>query len=274
MGRITFVSFNKEGNPIDFILEIFKKSHHHWSVNNIYSLYHEYQWPDIVLSEKEKLVKIDLSNIFPDEIEDLKKRELIYDNGDLTQEEMFSDLKEQFIDILGEYNHSGYINLYVTRIEKTAYKYFHLFGGVIEDIIECLTEIVLIHETIHWLMHKSMSPSVRKFKIRYTSQDEVYYHEGMAQYFTNEVVNETDLHKSIFNWLLSNQIKRYRIFLDIIPPKCAFNDVMAGLVITSILDIQDWSLLLKEIANAGSIVGSIEDKVQYTLNNKYKKASC
>ena len=265
MGRITFVSFNKGGNLIDFVLKIFEKSHHHWSVYNIHSIYHEYHWPDIVLLEKEKLLKINLSNIFTDEIEDLKKRELIYDNGDLTQEEMFSGLKEQFIDVLGEYNHNGYIKLYVTRIEKTAEKYFHLFGGIIEEIIECLTEIVLIHETIHWLMHKSMSPGLRKFKIRYTTQDEVYYHEGMAQYFTHEVVNGSALHKSIFNWLLSKQIKRYRIFLDILPPKCAFNDVMAGLVTTSILDNQDWSLLLKEIADASSIVGSIEDKVQYCL---------
>lgn len=73
MNRITFVSFNKGSNLIDDALAIFKKSHQHWSVNNIDSIYHEYHWPDIVLSEKEKLGKIDISNIFPDEIEDLKK---------------------------------------------------------------------------------------------------------------------------------------------------------------------------------------------------------
>lgn len=190
---------------------------------------------------------------------------MIYENRDITQERMFSDLEEQFIDFLGEYSHYGYIKLYVTRIAKTAEKYFHLFGGNLEYIIECLTEITLIHEMIHWLMHKSMPPSARKFKIRYTTQDEIYYHEGMAQYFTHEIIQRSHLHNDIFNWLLSKQIKRYRIFLDILPPKCAFIDVMAGLVTTSILDSQDWTLLLKEIANAGSIVGSIEDKVQYCL---------
>ncbi len=268
MNRISFVSFNKEKNPIDDVLQLFKRSHPYWYVYNIESIYHQYHWPDIILSEKEKVIKLNLSSIFPDELEDLIKRELISNNEYSNQEDLFSELKEQFIGVLGEYNHNGTIKLFIKRIEKTAQNYFSLMGGDIKDIIECLTEIVLIHEIVHWLMHKSMQPSVRKFKIRYTSQDEVYYHEGMAQYFTNEIINSSKMHTNIFNWLLASQIKRYRVFLDILPPKYSFKDVMAGLVTSSILDIQNWTKLTKEISDSSKISGSIEEKVEHSLLNR------
>lgn len=103
-----------------------------------------------------------------------------------------------------------------------------------------------------------------KYKFKYTTQDEVYYHEGMAQYFTNEIIKGSNLRNSVFNWLFPKQIKRYRIFLNL-SPKYSFNDVMAGLVTTSIFDEQDWSLLLIEIAEANTVNGSIEDKVQHCI---------
>jgi hypothetical protein len=211
MSNLIFKSFNLGNNLIDdlfllFELNSFKK------YKKIKSCLHKYNWPQIVLSNEKKLDDI---IVFHDEIVDLKKREKINPKED--ENEIIKKIKGYSLDLIGQFS-NGDVYLFNLNIEKCAisfYKYFNNYRwtdefdirgkGNLNDIINSLMEIVLVHETVHFLMDNQN-------KIKYLEQDEVYYHEAIAQFFTAYLIKEHKLHNSIFEWLLENQLERYRIF--------------------------------------------------------------
>lgn len=84
------------------------------------------------------------------------------------------------------------------------------------DIFEYLNSIVLIHELTHWMIHRNIDFNQKSLKCddKYESDDEIDFHEGLAQYFTDSVIRKYGNKKIIdlFKSLNSKQSKPYQVF--------------------------------------------------------------
>ena len=87
------------------------------------------------------------------------------------------------------------------------------------DIFEYLNSIVLIHELTHWMIHWNIDFNKKSLKCddKYESDDEIDFHEGLAQYFTDSVIRKYGNKKIIdlFESLNSKQSKPYQVFEEL-----------------------------------------------------------
>jgi len=87
------------------------------------------------------------------------------------------------------------------------------------DIFEYLNSIVLIHELTHWMIHWNIDFNQKSLMCddKYESDDEIDFHEGLAQYFTDSVIRKYGNKKIIdlFESLNSKQSKPYQVFEEL-----------------------------------------------------------
>lgn len=90
------------------------------------------------------------------------------------------------------------------------------YGISLNDSIYYLTAIVLIHELIHWMIHwgTDFNQKSLKCEFKYNNYDLKEFHEGLAQYFTDYVMNVygNQKIKELFEFLKGKQSATYSIF--------------------------------------------------------------
>ena len=204
-----FFQFHHKNNLLDTLIREFQKRN--YNINKTASqLFHEFEWPDIVLSGKNRV---------------------IFDP--ITHKKIDKDQYYGCIELFGEYeiNYSneeeGRVVLYYHTIENIANRYLLANPAQIisiEEIIELISIIVLIHEFTHWIMHwirsgKILTHSNKRFcPFKYHTEDQVNFHEGFAQLFTFLICKENPYLMKIFLWLeigQPNQYKKYKELLHI-----------------------------------------------------------
>jgi hypothetical protein len=134
--------------------------------------------------------------------------------------ETFYDYDQLLIDpITGKYiyNANG-------EISKKSDLLHYLFNGSIspdygigfEEAVDYLTAIVLVHELTHWAIHWNCDFNQKSLRcdLRYEYEDEINFHEGLAQYFTDNTIRKLGLKKMIdlFDFLKQRQSYPYRVF--------------------------------------------------------------
>jgi hypothetical protein len=93
------------------------------------------------------------------------------------------------------------------------------YGITLNDNINYLTAIVLIHELTHSLIHwgKDFNQESLRCDLQYKDGDLKDFHEGLAQYFTENVLIVYGNSKiyDIFNFLKDRQSKPYKVFEEL-----------------------------------------------------------
>ena len=203
-----FFQYNFNNNILDDLVKefadrdwIFKKKPKDY--------FHQYKWPNIVLSDKEAILKL------PNELKN---------NHD------------KLIELLGCYEcdsgstNEGRVVLFIPKILDTTKEYIKYlkndkaYNPNKEEIIkyvELLTSLVLIHEFTHWIVHIGVFPIYYDNKIevksnplasKYNDIESVFFHETIAQIFTNYFCYKNIELKKMFNWLEERQPIQYQIY--------------------------------------------------------------
>lgn len=116
-----------------------------------------------------------------------------------------------------------YIHIDDEKIDKTGLLHFITadtkpdYGVNIDEAIEYLNTIVLLHEAAHWAIHWLRDSEGNYLtNISYFEDKEILFHESLAQYFTLKTLetHNNDKMLDLFNWLTSLQSKVYKIFRD------------------------------------------------------------
>lgn len=190
-----FLMFQKENNPVDAIIEMFKSAG--WKfTESLNPYYSKYVLPDIILSA---------SNSHFEGMEAMG----LYRARD-------KDWKLE-----------GEIVLYYNTIQLVAEDYCKKNNDSdIDKIVSDLTEIVYVHECIHWIMHWIESPTYgmssclnNKFiplDYDYAKMETVEFHEAFAQLFTHFYLELQEDKKKLFYWLVKGQPYQYLKFEEIL----------------------------------------------------------
>lgn len=205
-----FYQYKIEHNILDELIGEFQKRS--WLFDEMPPGYfHKFKWPDIVLSDKEATLNL------PD---DMSK----------------NDNEKHIIELLGAYQagenseNEGQVILYMPRIRETAFVYAKFKTGKIEAelcederkyYIELLTKLVLIHEFTHWIVHVGKFGVFKEefskpIKIKYDDKDSIFFHESIAQIFTNYFCQRDSQLDDLFYWLEQQQPIQYQIYKDLI----------------------------------------------------------
>jgi hypothetical protein len=188
----------KKNNQVDTFLEIFEKNG--WILPQSFSnTLTKYEWPDIVLS-----------------------KEII--EGQL------------HIDLLGLYkfdgNSEGQIFLFYESIMQAAKDYYNTYPlgyneKTLNSYFEDLSEVVLIHEFVHWLMHyidcleiDPYGTGVRAASygsdFRNNTTDSVNFHEGLAELLTYLFIKDNKSLLDIFVWVNNQSPSQYQCYKNLI----------------------------------------------------------
>lgn len=191
-----FFQYHKD-NLLDKLLDLFKG--HGWIIEGPVNELKKYHWPDIVLSEKKSPKKLDG-----------------YD-----------------IELMGAYilpndceKIEGQVYLYIPTILKVADDYVKehsIAPDKLMEVFEQLTEIVLVHEFMHFIMHfieckkveKNNNETTKLCPFHYDNIDQINFHEGFAQLFTYYLIKIRPELLSIFEWLEKGQSSQYKVFREV-----------------------------------------------------------
>ena len=174
----------------------------------------EFHWPEIILSDK-------LIN-FRDPItkENSKNEESSKDTNGI-------------IELMGCYNiisnnlqeEEGVVILYYERINIVTNHYLeHLrisssnseYNKILKKNFESFMCIILLHELVHWIMRWVEFPINKKFiSSESVFADEVFFHEGFAQFFTWQMIKDIPQLKLPFLWLETKQPIQYKMYKEL-----------------------------------------------------------
>jgi hypothetical protein len=93
------------------------------------------------------------------------------------------------------------------------------YGVTLEQAKEYLTAIVLVHELAHWQIHwwTDFNQKSLRADLKYNIQEEIDFHEALAQYATDYVLRAFGNQKmmDLFNFLKGKQSQPYRRFEEL-----------------------------------------------------------
>ena len=225
MNNTVFFEFKKE-NVLDELIKLFKEKGEWDLYPSETDFLHFYQWPDIVLSDRRR---------------------------------SFNNQEGHAIELLGSYSindqNKSQVTIYMSAILDCVND-FIMNRGLNEPsfndkkkYVEILSEIILIHQFVHWLIDVGSSPKLTEFKnkkvgenidmsgineIEYISKlndnhESVSYHESFAQIFTNYFCNKIGgIHWELFEWLEKQQDKQYIVYKDLFSGIWAGRDLIIG----------------------------------------------
>ena len=112
----------------------------------------------------------------------------------------------------------GHITLYPAAIRKVSDEFVRKNPGLAssEEAFRALATIVLLHEVGHWVVydvHGRFTETMTPLAVQ--SEQELWFHEALAQYFTNYAIGHSGLMRLMFNWLLPKQTKPYQVFSNL-----------------------------------------------------------
>lgn len=202
MNNPIFFQFRNPSNSLDKLIKAFAYRYGHSSFPEATNDYfHEYIWPNIVLSdEKGRIPQLN--------DEDKKEHDFSIELLGCYRPDKVEDKEE----------YKGQVFLFIPKIKETAKAFFNssfpyeIYNEIEEkNFTELLSELVLVHEFVHWLMHRiGFNP------VQYVKKDEVFFHEGFAQLFTNYYCSKDAEMYSLFLWLENQQPLQYLAYKDII----------------------------------------------------------
>lgn len=206
--KTVFYQYYQENSILDNLIKEFENRN--WLFEKMPTGYfHEFKWPDIVLSDKEVKLKHPYKNLeieFPYTIELLGCYE--------------TDLDTENCRVI----------LYMPKIISVAIEYAKIKFSASSPsdsetnyCIELLTSIILVHEFTHWIIHNGQSmnlfieSSFKKLeKVDYDHIDAIEFHETAAQILTNYVCSKDSHLWDLFIWLSKNQPKQYNVYRDLL----------------------------------------------------------
>jgi hypothetical protein len=99
----------------------------------------------------------------------------------------------------------------VYTLRKTSIPYNDpQFAQLYELHLTDITTLVLCHEIAHWMIHRCVDSQGKTIgKMRYSLNDEIFYHEGLAQSLLFEGLKEFDFMLNIMLWMESGQPQQY-----------------------------------------------------------------
>ena len=218
MSENVFFEFKKE-NVLDELLRLFENKGLWQLDKSKFDFFHNYQWPDIILADRKRSLK------------DKK-------------------LDGYAIELLGSYSKNeeeiGQVTLYMPSVFRCVEDFLKFKGKTdnsFENIkvnVEILSEIILIHEFIHWLVDMGKSPQkliekgfIHELPVfKYECDDSIEFHESFAQIFTNYYCNKIGgIHWEQFEWLEKQQQTQYTVYKDLFPGIWAGRDMIIDGVI-------------------------------------------
>jgi len=186
-----FFQYSKD-NILDQVINLFVEKGWKSFQKGDHFLNHCYMWPDIVLSDK--------------------KNGIIGEKG---------------IEALGTYTPNkktikdGTVTLYIQTIKSTAQEYKEQQKLILslDEIIEKLSTLVLIHEFTHWIIAIGFGrDQIIPAKLEYSCKDSIYFHESLAQIVTNYFCSKDPTLKHIFDWIEKGQPQAYSVYKKIFHP--------------------------------------------------------
>ena len=218
MSNGVFFEFKKK-NVLDELLSLFENKGLWQLDKSKVDFFHNYQWPDIILADRKRSLK------------DKK-------------------LDGYAIELLGSYSKNeegiGQVTLYMPSVFRCVEDFLKFKGKTdnsFENIkvnIQILSEIILIHEFIHWLVDLGKSPQkltengfIHELPLfKYECADSIEFHETFAQIFTNYYCNKIGgIHWELFEWLEKQQQTQYTVYKDLFPGIWAGRDMIIDGVI-------------------------------------------
>lgn len=186
------------GNLLDALIREFKSRC--WCFDELEQPYfHKYTWPDIVLSDRDAAFKNPLGG-----------------------------QNDFVIESLGCYDpEADQVILYMPKIRQTAeeYKSKNQDPTSLSKIVENLSTLILLHEFTHWIVAKGTfeletNPlwySEPIYTFLYKEKEHVYFHEAVAQIFTNYFCKQDKELSKLFDWLEGNQPEQYQVYKTLLP---------------------------------------------------------
>ena len=235
-----------ENNPVDAIIEIFISAGWKFteSPNPYYS---KYLLPDVVLSSsRSKYEGIEAMGLY-------RPKDL-------------------------DWKIEGEIVLYYNTILSVAEDYCSQSNdNNVDNVVSYLTEIVYVHECVHWIMHWIESPTYgmtsclnNKFipvEYDYSRMETIEFHEAFAQLFTLFYLEWHVDKKRIFDWLIISQPYQYRKFEELL--NWSIRSGYEAVKLLSLLrlfnyqtftDINKWILFSKKVELNSFFVDSISGR--------------
>lgn len=112
----------------------------------------------------------------------------------------------------------GWITLYTKAIARIADEFArnNPESASPDEARKALTTLVLMHELGHWVVYDVQGRfTYRLLEDSRDKEQELFFHEALAQYFTQLGVGKNELLQTMFDWLVSKQTKPYQAFKDL-----------------------------------------------------------
>lgn len=196
--------------------------------------------------------------------------------------EHINNYEYQFkIEYLGQYNiESKTIILYTRAIQDMArcYQYAEKPDFTLKRTFEIFTEIILVHELAHWLMHVGCSKRFSRdhyhypiINFAYSNDDEIKYHESFAQIFTNYfcATHKDKRYWSLFEWLEAEQPPNYTVYLKLVEKGKNSEDGKIIDDLSKVFDLFNFTREL-ELQSMKALI-KLSDNITYPLNNSDKR---
>ena len=203
-------TFKNHGWTIDELPAIFDsdeqkssvdlKNNDFWDFDNFLGVYRQVN--NLWINEGEVV-------LFTENIYDVAQAFCDYDNAPLRNPETGELIRREN----GEITRKSDLMHYLVEGQNPDY------GISLNDSIYYLTAIVLIHELTHWMIHWGTDFNQKSLKssFEYNNDDQKQFHEGLAQYFTDYVINiyGNQKIKELFIFLKEKQSPPYQIFEEL-----------------------------------------------------------
>jgi hypothetical protein len=203
-----FYQYELKNNVLEELIQEFGKRQWKFSENGT-DYFHKFKWPNIVLSDKEAKLNLPIDKDLNDNNEYTIELFGAYITGENSQTE-------------------GQVILYLPKICSTALDYARFKTKKSEFteeerkyFIELLSTLVLIHEFTHWIIHVGtfqLSEDVcsKPIPLKYNDVDSIFFHETIAQIFTNYFCHKQPELGELFDWLEEKQPIQYQMYKDMI----------------------------------------------------------
>jgi len=239
---------NDTSNLLDSLIGEFKSRS--WCYDERKQPYfHKYTWPDIVLSD----------------------REASYSNPLLKGQ-------DDMIESLGSYDPvKNQVVLYMPKIRTSAENFYKENKAEsslsFEENIENLCSLILLHEFTHWIVHTGIftfndksnksNPIQNAF---YEDEDQINFHEAIAQIFTNYFCKKDEELSKLFDWLEEKQPEQYQVYKKLLQPN-GVEFVDSSLVTEKTCHLTVDKTFIDEAVFALMVLALKEDIVRQSFDN-------
>jgi hypothetical protein len=169
------------------------------------------------------------------------------------------------------------------KVRKAAFRYAEYktklpIGSIseydVQYFIELLSDLILVHEFTHWIIHREISPNLfseKRFnqlqKIDYETIDNIQFHETAAQVLTNYICSKhLDLWE-LFLWLSDLQPKEYNIYKELLWDDLKSKNKVSELELSHFIDLLGDALQFNMQLYSFLVLDNMLSKVENEIKN-------